>query len=289
MSENLLELLDPPFPLVYQKLLGNETHFQMTKSRLSRECAICERQFSIFFWRRNGIPFKTSICQICAKIANVCQVSLLDLDTGIPIIVRNKLLQAQKEDYQSSTRRWYNNRLLDRKIIEGENWIEDSIPEQMRQIDPAIIARIQQLVEKDPYLSFQKPAICQGFLENNCIYGDACYYAHELPAPGEHCPNSTKFGIRGRYFGTSDPNGQAIIEKMLSIDPSVFQGRKEEEPQEEKMDEEQLPTEVEEEIVFEVPKCYTQIYDEEHPIPFENMDTCSNNFPKFIDGVLKMV
>ena len=224
-NASLLDLLDPKFPLVYKGILPKDTHFQMTKSRLSRECCICERPFSVFFWRINGIPFKTYICQICAKSANVCQVSLLDLDIGIPVIVRNKLLHIQQEDFKSSTRRWYTNRLLDRQIENGQDWLDLSLHEKVMQLDPVIVKRVQQFVDADPYLSFKKAPVCPQWLTNECTHGLSCYYAHELPGPGEHSPDWSKYGVRCRYLGSVDPNGQAIIEKLLIIDQTMFQSK----------------------------------------------------------------
>jgi len=132
-------------------------------------------------------------------------------------MVRNKLIQTVSESFDSKTARWFHNRLIDRKINNSEEWYNSSISEQMKMIDPAIITRIQQLVQADPYLSFRKPAVCQKWLSNECIHGESCFYAHELPLPGEHSPNMEKFGIRGRYLGTVDPNGTAIIEKLQAM------------------------------------------------------------------------
>ena len=38
---------------------------------------------------------KTEICQTCAKLKNVCQTCLLDLEYGLPIEVRDKALAIQ--------------------------------------------------------------------------------------------------------------------------------------------------------------------------------------------------
>ena len=198
MATQLLDLLDPKFPLIYKGLLPKDSHFQMTKSRLHTECCICERPFTVFSWRINGVPYKTFICQICAKIANVCQVSLLDLDIGIPVIVRNKLLHQQQKDYKSSSARWYDNRQLDRKIEKGEEWLDESLREQVLHLDPAVVTRIQQLVDADPYLSFKKAPVCRKFLEDQCIYGESCYFSHELPGPEDRQFQRHEF--RSHYF-----------------------------------------------------------------------------------------
>ncbi|OHS99204.1 hypothetical protein TRFO_34385 [Tritrichomonas foetus] len=295
---SLLDLLDPKFPLVYQGILPKDKHFQMTKARLSRECAICERPFSVFFWRIDGVPFKTLICQICAKTANVCQVSLFDLDFGIPVVVRNKLLHMQQEDYKSTARRWYNNRLQDRQIENNENWMDGSLRERILHLDPVTITRVQQVVASDPYLSFKKAPVCPQWLSNECTHGASCYFSHELPAPGTHSPDWTKFGIRGRYLGTVDPNGQAVIEKLLLIDQKIFTSNKEKENEE---DEHEHENENKNEGVFnegdvkklEVKNPMTapslnRIFDYDMPLPYEGIEFDASTMPKFVNGKLQI-
>lgn len=294
-NTKILDLLDPKFPLVYKGILPKDTHFQMTKSRLSRECCICERPFSVFFWRINGIPYKTYICQICAKSANVCQVSLLDLDIGIPVIVRNKLLHIQQEDFKSSTRRWYTNRLLDRRIENGQDWLDLSLHEKVINLDPVIVKRVQQFVDADPYLSFKKAPVCPQWLTNECTHGLSCYYAHELPGPGEHSPDWSKFGVRCRYLGTVDPNGQAIIEKLLLIDQQMFQNKEQQNQKEEKEKEKErsqrfFSDSKKDEKPKQPMKAPTEnrIFDFDEPLEYEGINIDLSLFPKFINGRLQL-
>ena len=287
---SLLDLLDPKFPLVYQGILPKEQNFQMTKAKLSRECAICERPFSVFFWRRDNVPFRTQICQICAKTANVCQVSLLDLDFGIPVIVRNKLLHMQQEDYKSSNRRWYNNRILDRRIDEGEDWLDGTFRERILRIDPVAVTMIQKFVQQDPYLSFRKAPVCMEWLANECIHGSSCYYSHELPKPGDYSPDYSKFGVRGRYLGTVDPNGQAIIEKLLLVDQAFF-SKKEQKNDDENEKVEKKINQSKQTVNIRHPMTapsYNKIFDDNDPLPFDGMEYNENMFPKFVNGKLQI-
>ena len=293
-KETLLELLDPPFPLIYKGILPKSTHFQMSKSRLSRECAVCERIYSVFYWKIENIPYRTCICQICAKSANVCQVSLLDLDIGVPVVVRNKLLQQQAEEYKSKARRWYNNRVIEKKIENGEEWTDSTIRDRVRQLDPTLVALAQQYVQADPYLSFKKPLVCQDWLMGNCIYGESCYYSHMLPLPGEISPNASKHGIRGRYLGTLDPNGTNIIEKLIAAHPSIFKKQQKEvdetngkvDQKNSKKSEKQIISSFnsKQTPVMTLPSDLDQIYSYEEPIGYDFIKSEPPDFPHFVNG-----
>ncbi len=64
----------------------------MIKERYGKECKICTRPFTIFRWCPGAKMRykKTEVCQTCAKLKNVCQTCLLDLEYGLPIQVRCK-------------------------------------------------------------------------------------------------------------------------------------------------------------------------------------------------------
>ena len=240
------------------------------------------------------MPYKTLICQICAKIANVCQVSILDLDIGIPVIVRNKLLHQNQEDHKSSTARWYGNRMLDRKIESGEDWYDDSIHQQVLKLDHSVVERVQQMVRKDPYLSFKKAPVCKKFLSDECTYGESCYFSHELPGPGECSPSWEKYGVRGRYLGTNDPNGTAIIEKLLLIDQSFFQQYKENHEDKKTIDYDENDKLLAEELNLNIKEASPMthpinynIFDNDEPIMYKHVNIDNYKLPNYINGVLK--
>lgn len=65
------------------------------KDKYGRECKICERPFTTFRWQPGkGARYKnTELCQTCAKVKNVCQTCMFDLEYGLPVQVRDHELQ----------------------------------------------------------------------------------------------------------------------------------------------------------------------------------------------------
>jgi len=90
--------------------LGENPYVRMTKDRFGAPCKVCQRPFTVFQCVRRAkgptdpcCPFRwkagtkgrykrTEICQTCAKIKNVCQTCIFDLQYGLPVQVRDAAL-----------------------------------------------------------------------------------------------------------------------------------------------------------------------------------------------------
>lgn len=97
------------FPILCQTCLGDNPYVRMIKERYGKECKICTRPFTIFRWCPGArMRFKkTEICQTCAKLKNVCQTCLLDLEYGLPIQVRDAALKIVDKLPQSDVNKEY--------------------------------------------------------------------------------------------------------------------------------------------------------------------------------------
>lgn len=104
------------FSYVHQ-VISKAIHSQ-SKQEFARSCGTCARPFTVFRWNPgNGSRYKTTvICQTCAKIKNVCQTCLLDLEYGLPTQVRDTALALQNEAPTSDINREYYAQNMEGKV-----------------------------------------------------------------------------------------------------------------------------------------------------------------------------
>ena len=84
------------FPVVCEECLGPNPYVRMMKVDYGSECAISGRPFTVFRWKPGAEARykKTVICKEVALAKNVCQVCLLDLEFGVPVQVRDAVLNS---------------------------------------------------------------------------------------------------------------------------------------------------------------------------------------------------
>lgn len=115
---------DASFPILCETCLGENPYVRMMKDVHGSECKICARPFSTFRWcpGQKMRYKKTEICQTCARAKNVCQTCLLDLNYGLPVQVRDTVLNINQEMPKSDVNREYFNQNLDKQIREAGEW-----------------------------------------------------------------------------------------------------------------------------------------------------------------------
>ncbi|KAF7459401.1 Cwf5-like with 2 ZnR domains (CCCH and RRM domains missing) [Cryptosporidium felis] len=87
------------FPVVCDRCLGESKFLRMTKANQERSCKICNRPCTAFRWKlANSKKYnQTTICSSCAKIKNVCQSCVSDLNFGLPLYARDEYIKARRE------------------------------------------------------------------------------------------------------------------------------------------------------------------------------------------------
>jgi len=133
--------------------------------------------------------FKTTvICQTCAKIKNVCQTCLLDLEYGLPTQVRDTALALQNEAPTSDVNREYYAQNMEGKVCRAlefkELAINHSNPSLQLEANrsgldstrasSAAKDMLKQLARTDPYYKRNRPHICSFFVKGECNRGAQC-------------------------------------------------------------------------------------------------------------------
>ena len=88
------------FPILCEKCLGDNPYVRMQKHMHGSQCKMCERPYTVFRWRpgRGEGYKKTEICQMCSKVKNLCQTCILDMQYGLPVQIRDSVLQSSIEN-----------------------------------------------------------------------------------------------------------------------------------------------------------------------------------------------
>ncbi|CAE7117704.1 unnamed protein product, partial [Rhizoctonia solani] len=157
-----------------------------------------------------GGRFKsTVVCQTCAKIKNVCQTCLLDLEYGLPVQVRDTALGRKNEAPSSEINREYYAQNMDGKLDANQSLLDSS------RASSAAKDMLKSLARTDPYYKRNRAHLCSFFAKGECNRGNECPYRHELPQENELSHQN----IKDRFYGRNDP----VAKKILSVQ-AVKQG-----------------------------------------------------------------
>ena len=196
------------FPLVCENCLGDSPNVRMTKANNGAACKICERAFTCFRWKAGtkGRFKSTIVCLLCARMKNVCQCCLLDLEFGLPVQLRDKYLAENERasiprsqvgiDYQVQVAQ----RALEASSSSGTLAIESGYAKL------ADNPHLQRIARTAPYYNRNEAKVCAYFLRGECNRGDECPYRHEKFSD----PKLHKQNIKDRYLGVADP----VAEKL---------------------------------------------------------------------------
>lgn len=192
-------------PILCETCLGPNPYVRMSKQHLGKECKVCGRPFTVFRWNPGaGMRFKkTEICTTCAKLKNVCQTCILDLDYQLPTHVRDTALNIQSAIPTSDiNRQYYVNRM---EAVMGE---EQNTPSSGPQ--RAGHAVLEKLARDTPDYKRNRPHVCSFYARGACTRGEACPYRHEIPT------ENPKQSVADRYHGTNDHVARSLLQKHAS-------------------------------------------------------------------------
>jgi len=193
------------FPILCETCLGENPYVRMLKSPAHKECKICARPFTNFRWKAGpqGRYKNTEVCQTCAKLKNLCQTCLLDLQYHLPVQVRDKFLgqnqvaiptqEANKNYFMEQVNRNVEHLALPYQDQAGNKVLEELARNRAK-----------------PYYNRNLPHICSFFVKGECKRGSECPYRHEMPSEDS---NMNKQSTVDRYHGRNDPVANKILGK----------------------------------------------------------------------------
>ncbi|KAK0733794.1 Pre-mRNA-splicing factor slt-11 [Lasiosphaeria miniovina] len=137
------------FPSICESCLPQNLYVKMLKEDYGAECKLCTRPFTVFSWaadRAHGRKKRTNICLTCARLKNACQCCIMDLQFGLPIVIRDKALELIAPGPQSEINREYFAQNNERAIEEGRAGIEEyeKSDEKAREL-------LRRLAQSKPY------------------------------------------------------------------------------------------------------------------------------------------
>jgi len=168
------------------------------------ECKICVRPFTIFRWKAGtqGRYKATVVCQSCARMKNVCQTCLFDLEYGLPVQVRDKFLEEQGGEKIALT----GSRVgRDFQIQENAKKGDEDMPYSKVGAHPML----KRLARMTPYYKRNEARICTFYVKGACNRGQDCPFKHELPKGGELANQK----LRDRFHGENDPLAAKIMRR----------------------------------------------------------------------------
>ncbi|KZO97846.1 hypothetical protein CALVIDRAFT_479374 [Calocera viscosa TUFC12733] len=192
------------FPILCENCLGDNAYIRMSKQEFGKECGSCTRPFTVFRWNPgSGARFKsTVICQTCAKVKNVCQTCLLDLEYGLPTQVRDTALGVKGDAPSSEINREYYAQNMEAKM--DSNGMLNS---GGGRASTAGKEMLKKLARQAPYYKRNAPQVCSFFVKGECSRGAECPYRHEIPEKTELSNQK----LQDRYHGRDDPVAHKIL------------------------------------------------------------------------------
>ncbi|KAK6028770.1 anticodon binding domain protein [Ostertagia ostertagi] len=223
---------DADFPILCQTCLGSNPYLRMMKDKFGKECKICERPFTNFRWQPGkGARYKsTELCQTCAKVKNVCQTCMFDLEYGkfffikhyffgLPVQVRDAALQIADNIPRQGANRDFYRRMRRGMLSQNLELLRDTdgttpIGALANIGDTAGTEMLKRLARTAPYYKRNAPHICSFYVKGECKRGEECPYREKPSDPDD--PLSTQ-NIRDRYYGSNDPVAEKILNRAKAM------------------------------------------------------------------------
>lgn len=227
--------LGDDFPILCETCLGPNPYVRMVKMPYGQKlCKISNAPYQAFRWKAGpgGRYKETIISYIVAKERNICQTCLNDLQYGLPVGVRDKLLSQAGNGNQIAlphsevgTRYFYEQQ----SRIDGDSTAQDAgFAHNMQNLAPSRqlqrFSRVMQVTESHNKTAFRNlPKLCSFWvagqctrvLKKSCPFRPCCgtYLFPEIAgAQKEMC---------SELIAALEKDGPAVLQKKLSNDVRI--------------------------------------------------------------------
>lgn len=195
------------FPIACETCMGPNPYVRMQKFFEGGVCHISGRTYTSFRWKAgNDARYKkTVICQKIAKLKNVCQVCMLDLDFNLPVQVRDKSINMYEES-------------LPMTPVQKEYMLNQAEINENKYNHFPVTDLLLKLARTEPYFKRNLSRLCSFFVKGCCNRGAECPYRHAYPSTSE----LSKQSYHCRYYGIHDPVADRMLaraEKMPCLKP----------------------------------------------------------------------
>lgn len=201
------------FPLLCESCLGENPYVRMMKESFGSACKICARPFTVFRWKpgKRARYKKTEVCQTCARMKNVCQTCVLDLQFHLPVQVRDAFLAKDEQGggqlavavpESDANREWFSQQHS--RMLEQEGAVS-----AYGKVSGSAGNALLRMARKEPYYKRNRAHLCSFYARGECNRGEECPYLHEMPRDKDD--PLAKQNIKDRYYGKNDP----VAKKML--------------------------------------------------------------------------
>jgi len=208
-DDNKQKWEDTEFPLVCETCLGDNPYVRMTQEKFGKKCQVCETPFTVFAWQAGtkGRLKRVEICKSCAQAKNVCQVCIYDLQYGLPVKVRDRILAEAGSagacaivPQSMANRSWYTAQ-QERSLAQGENMVGEA--------NALAVAKLKEMANMKPRYERNMAKLCSFFAKGECNRGANCPFRHEMPKDRNDPMSNQK--TKDRFYGSSDPVANKIL------------------------------------------------------------------------------
>jgi len=181
----------------------------MTQEKFGKKCQVCETPFTVFAWQAGtkGRLKRVEICKSCAQAKNVCQVCIYDLQYGLPVKVRDRILAEAGSanacaivPQSGANRAWYTAQ-QERALSQGQNMVGEA--------NELAHAKLREMANMKPRYERNMAKLCSFFAKGECNRGANCPFRHEMPKDRNDPMSNQR--TKDRFYGSSDPVANKIL------------------------------------------------------------------------------